>query len=251
MKKIVILSIAVMGLAAGLTSCKKDSNSGNSFKVRMTDGPGDFLQLNMQISSVDIYSQGNGWVNLSSQTQSVNVLDLTNGSEIQLANSTNVSAGVYTKLRITFASQANIVLLGGGSSFSLNWTGNTQQVEITINEQVSSATGGNLLIDFDVAQSVSELAGVYSIQPVISVIADESTGVKGHVTGASSAMVKVTGNGKTYSTYINAQGNFLLRGIASGTYTVNIWGNGQLQSHEVNNVVVTQGQITSMGNIDL
>lgn len=242
-------------LATGFTSCKKDNENeakGNTFKVRMTDAPGDFLQLNVQVTSVDVYSSSSqNWVNLSSQTQSFNVLSLTNGNELEIASNTQVSAGTYTKLRITFSSQASIQLVGGGSALALNWTGGTQQVEININQQVSASTGANLLVDFNVAESVTEIGGIFNLNPVITVISNESTGAKGKVEGASSVMVKLQNGSKSYTTYINAQGNFLLRGVEPGTYTAQFWASGAISAHEVNNVTVTQGQITSMGTINL
>lgn len=251
MKKLISLLVSAI-LVFGFASCKKDKDApGKSFKVRMTDTPGDFIQLNVQITSVDVYSQSQGWVNVSSQTQSVNIVSLTNGAEIELANATNISVGTYTKIRITFASQASIMLVGGNSSLSLTWTGGQQQVEIAINAQVTGSVGANILLDFNVAQSVTEVGGVYFINPFISIIADEHTGVKGKVTGASAAMVKLHNGGNSYSTYINANGNFLIKGMAPGTYTASVMAAGSLQVHEVDNVVVSQGQITSMGDINL
>lgn len=252
MKKLMMLLAVGTVLASGFTSCKKDDEEkGNTFKVRMTDGPGDYAQLNVQVTSVDIYSANQGWVNLSSQTQSVNVLSLTNGAELELASASQVNAGVYSKLRITFASQASIVLVGGGSSISLNWTGGTQQVEIVINEEVSGSSGANVLVDFNVAESVTEVGGIFNLNPVISVISDENTGVKGKVEGASSVMVKLQNGSRSYSTYVNAQGNFLLRGMEPGTYTAYFMASGALTAHEEDNVTVTQGQITNMGTVNL
>lgn len=257
MKKVFVYSLTALVLSMGFTACKKDNNDdggdapAQTFKVRMTDGPGDFVQLNVEVSSVDVYHEGDGWVNLSSETQSMNVLSLTNGSEMQLANKTNLSAGVYTKLRITFASNATVQLVGGSSALTLSWTGGTQQVEININEQVSTSAGANLLVDFNVAESISEVAGVYYINPMITVIEDENTGVNGQVQGASSVMVKLENNQHSYTTYVNAQGSFLLRGVEPGTYTAYFWASGSLQAHEEDNVQVTEGDITSMGAIQL
>lgn len=259
MKKVLVCSLAALVMGMGFTSCKKDNNddSGNpsapakSFKVRMTDAPGDFLQLNLQVTSVDVYHEGDGWVNLSSQTQSMNVLSLTNGNEIQLANKTNLSTGLYSKIRITFASQATIQLVGGGSALNLSWSSGAQVVEVNINKQVTSSAGANLLIDFNVAQSVNEVAGVYTLNPVITVIEKENTGVKGQVQGASNVMVKLENNSHTYSTYINSQGNFWIKGVEPGTYTAHFWASGSLQSHDVNNVQVTEGQTQSMGTVQL
>lgn len=260
MKKVFACSMVALVMAMGFTSCKKDNddddnNNGTApaqtFKVRMTDSPGDFLQLNLQVTSVDVYHEGDGWINLSSQTQSMNVLSLTNGTEMQLASKTNMSTGVYSKLRITFASSATIMLVGGGAALNLSWTGNTHQVEININEQVSTSAGANLLLDFNVAQSISGGAGVYSIAPIITIIEDEDTGVKGHVQGAASVMVELNNNQHSYTTYINAQGNFMMKGVEPGTYTASFWASGAIVAHEEDNVIVEQDQMKDMGNVAL
>lgn len=245
-----LVCVVVAGL--GFTSCKKEEQAkGNTFKVRMTDAPGDFAQLNVQVNAVDAYLDGKGWVNLSSETQSVNVLSLTNGSEIQLANATSVESGLYTKLRIRFASQASIMLVGGSSSLSLNWTGSSQEVEIAINQQISADAGASLLLDFNVAQSVNEIAGIFSLNPVITVIADEETGIQGSVSGAAYAMVQVSNGNKTYTTYLNAQGKFMLRGLEPGTYTVAVMKSGSSELQQVGNATVAKGEITQMGTMDV
>lgn len=251
MKKGLFFTVVCMIIALGFTSCKKEEAKGNTFKVRMTDSPGDFVQLNIQITGVDAYMTNKGWVNLSSQTQSVNVLTLTNGNEIVLANATSVDAGVYTKLRIRFASQASIMLVGGGSTLALNWTGGTQEVEIDINQNISADAGANLLLDFNVAQSVTELGGIFSLNPMITVIQDEETGIQGTLNGAANAMVQVSNGNNTYSTYVNAQGKFMLRGLTPGNYTIAVMESGSDQTQQVGNATVNKGEITQVGTLDV
>lgn len=240
-----------MIIALGFSSCKKEEAKGNTFKVRMTDAPGDFVQLNIQVTGVDVYSTSKGWVNLSSQTQSVNVLDLTNGNEIVLANASSVDAGLYTKLRVRFASQASLLLVGGGSTLALTWTGGNQETEIDISQNISADAGANLLLDFNAAQSVTELGGIYSLEPVITVIYDEETGMQGTINGTSNALVQVSNGNNTYSTYINAQGKFLLRGLAPGNYTIAVMESGSDQMQQVGNATVNKGEITQAGTFDV
>lgn len=251
MKKGLLFTLICVMVALGFTSCKKEEAKGNTFKVRMTDAPGDFVQLNVQVTGVDAYMDGQGWINLSSETQSVNVLSLTNGSEIQLANATSVQSGLYTKLRIRFASQASIMLVGGNSSLSLNWTGGTQEVEVAINQEISADAGASLLLDFNVAQSVNEIGGIFSLNPVITVISDEETGIQGSISGAANAMVQVSNGSNTYSTYVNAQGKFLLRGLTPGNYTIAVMKSGSDQTQQVGNASVSKGEIKQVGSLEV
>src|SRR5688572_2686282 len=103
------LVFATIGLFAlmMITSCSEEVKE-NYFKVKMTDSPGNYAALNLQIIGVDAYLQNSGWVNLSSETQLVNVLSLTNGLETELAYNAKMDAGVYTKIRIRFADQASV-----------------------------------------------------------------------------------------------------------------------------------------------
>jgi len=244
-------TLIVTLLCFALASCNQATNEAGSFKVRMTDAPGDYAALNLSITSVDVFLENKGWVNLSSQAQNVNVLSLTNGAEIMLANQTNVEAGVYTRLKITFGVQGTIQLNGGGGTANIVWAGNVHEVEIAIHEVVNAETGANVLVDFNVAESVVESGMQYIIEPTVTLVDDVATGIQGEVTGAATAAVILTNGENTFSTYISATGNFIIRGIEPGTYTLSILKPGLQQAHNINNVIITQGQMQQMGQIQL
>jgi hypothetical protein len=259
MKKLMLFAVVGLVAAFSFTSCNDDNNNQTadpkSFKVRMTDSPGNYTSLNMTITGVDAYCEGSGWITLSSQTQAVNVASLTNGSETTIANASSVQSGHYTHLRVKFSSSASLVVnssgSGSGSNFNLTWNV-PQDIDVVIDKQINDSQGANILLDFDIAQSVIQVGSSYHIQPIITVISNENTGVKGHVTGASSAAIVFTGNGHTYGGYMNSSGYFLVRGMASGTYTCTVYKNSETNDeHIVNNVVVSEGQIYNMGEIAL
>lgn len=257
MKKLMLFAVVGLLTAFSFTSCNDDDQNTEpkSFKVRMTDSPGNYTALNMTITGVDAYHESSGWITLSSQTQAVNVASLTNGSETTIAFASNVQSGHYTKLRVEFASSASVVVnatgSGSGLSFSLIW-GVPQTIEIVIDQQINESSGADILLDFNVAQSVIEVGSSYQIQPVITVVTNANTGAKGHISGASSAAVVFTGNGHTYSGYMNSSGYFLIRGMASGTYTCTIYKNSETnEQHTITGVVVAQGQYNNMGEIQL
>lgn len=263
MKLFNVLTIAALS-AAMLASCKKDDNNGNNnnngsnattFKVRMTDAPGNFLAMNTQITSIDAMVNGE-WVNLSSENQTVSVLSLTNGMEEMLANEQSADTGHYTMLRITFGTTNTINVMENGEDTQHNLAfgaGVDNEVVIPIDWQLDKGDDASLLIDFNVAGSVSSLLGNWFMDPQLTWVQDESTGVKGRLTGASNAVITFSGNGEEYSSWINNTGYFMIRGMESGTYDVMIQGMHTGQTSEddmqMQDVVVTQGSITNMGNI--
>jgi len=254
------LIFATIGLFAimALTSCAEEAKH-NSFKVRMTDSPGNYAALNLQIVSVDAYLENVGWVNLSSQSQLVNVLSLTNGAETEIAYDAEVSVGTYTKIRIRFGDQGNVVvnssIVGGGfgtnTTHSVSWVG-PHEVEINIEEEVGANASADVLLDFHVAQSIYESANEYFIDPAVTEIKDEFTGVKGQVEGSFMAAVILSDGEYTYSTYIDGSGNFLFRGVDPGQYQLTIIPTEQgLQQQQVDNVIVIRGQIKEVGSIQM
>lgn len=277
LKKISILAMMAMFF---LASCKKDDNAApmqdnpgsepqaQTFKVKMTDAPGDYEGLDMKIIGVDAYLEGKGWVALDAQGHAIDVLDLTNGTEVEIASKSNAEVGVYTKLKVKFDTDAmltvnaNALAEGGGGSvfsdntFELAWNG-TQEIEVAINEEVSADAGAEVLLDFDVAQSVIKDVNKYFIKPVIREIKNEQTGVKGEVEGTINAAITLSDGQNTFTTFIDAEGQFMLRGIKPGTYKLVILpakkaiGEIQPEPKEIEGVVIVEGEIKQMGQLAL
>ena len=253
----------IIAAVLALTGCKKEDNDveAREFKVRMTDSPGDYKALNVSVLSVDAYHEDGAWVNISNETQAVDVLNLTNGEEKIIAQK-DIRSGMYSKLRIVFSQDATVSVTeadGLGSStviatHDLHWSGN-KEVIINIAQKISATNGANVLVDFNVAASITETDGEYYIAPVVNVITDEATGVKGDVDGSAHAVVMLVGNGKTISTYTDASGNFLMRGVEAGTYTLiaipeieGVLDEGVEFNLEV---VIDKGTIKNVGTINL
>jgi len=277
LKRISALIFAAMFMFA---ACKKDENAApmqnnpngepqaQSFKVKMTDAPGDYEGLDMKVVGVEAYIEGQGWVQLDNRAHAIDVLDLTNGTEVELASKSNADIGVYTKLKVKFDTDAMLTINANafaegnnGSIFTDNtvklvWDG-PQEIEVAINEQVSADAGAQVLLDFDVAQSIIRGANKYFIKPAIRELKNTQTGVKGEVEGAASAAITLSDGQNTFSTFIDAEGKFMLRGVNAGTYKMIIQpakkaiGEIQTQPKEINGVVIVEGEMKQMGQIAL
>jgi superoxide dismutase len=277
LKKFSVMAFAAIFFFA---ACKKDEDNATpnqnnpgepqaqSMKVKMTDAPGDFEALNVTITSVDAYIEGEGWINLNNDAQSMNVLSLTNGTETTIASQTNAKTGVYSKLRVKFDQDAKLQLnstalidFGGvilaGNTVQLGWMSTTSnEVEININEEVNASSGAEILLDFDVASSIEQRTNEYVLNPTIKVMKNANTGVRGNVKGSSSSAIMLTDGQNSFSTFTDAQGNFMIRGVESGTYKLMVDAAAKTKS-EVNKnddkvidgVVIANGEIKQMGTI--
>lgn len=255
-KTLMLLMIVCAGIS--IQSCNKNKgNSTGKMEVRMTDSPGDFTALHVQVMKIEAYSDNAGWVTVNETTKEINILSLTNGVETTVASATEVQVGLYTKLRLTFSGENSLSYNGsnGPNVISLLFSSSySNQVEVPIHCQVTAGATASILLDFNVASSVKQANGTYTLEPVLTEISDPGTGVQGHIEGNTQAAISLTNGSNTASTYANADGFFLVR-VPDGTYSMKIEGRQvgdiALSQKTLQNVVVSKGQIKNMGSIQL
>nr|WP_294857844.1 DUF4382 domain-containing protein [uncultured Fluviicola sp.] len=258
MKRILIVMMVVCA-GFGIQSCKKNKEaSQGQMEVRMTDSPGDFVALNMEIMKIEAYLENSGWVTINETTKEINILDLTNGAEVTIASSTSVQAGVYSKLRLTFSGENSLTFNGanGSNTVNLSFSSNdAHQVEIPIHCEVNVGVTSSILLDFNVGSSIAENGGGYTLNPVISEIVDPSTGIQGNVSGSAKAAISLSNASHNASTYTNANGYFMIKGVPDGTYLLKIEAKGPgeevASQKSIQNVTITKGQIKSLGSIQI
>lgn len=258
MKRLLVL-LLLGGAVLTMQACKKDKElSQGKLEVRMTDSPGDFVALNVQIMKIEAYLDNSGWVVLNETMKEVNVLDLTNGTEVTISSATNVQTGLYTKLRLTFSGQNSLTLNGSGGQNTVNLSFNSNyshQVEIPVHCQVNGGITSSVLLDFNVALSIQENSQGFDLNPVVAEIVDPNTGVQGQVEGTAQAAVTLTNGTDSFSAYTSESGYFLIRGVPSGTYHLKIEGeqsgNVLVLQKSIQNVTVSNGQIKSLGSIQM
>lgn len=274
MKTLKLISMVMASLLFVFTSCQKEdaypsSNSNSSstesgtFKVKMTDAPGNYAALDVQITGIDAYLENDGWVSLNNEIQHVSVLNLTNGVETLLAYKSMATVGTYSKLRITFGNDNTLTLSGsssiggvssnGSATVQLLWDG-PKEVIIEIDEEISANSEAEVLLDFQVVQSIKETAQQYIIDPVITEIKDVTTGLRGQVQGAANAAVIIKSGSNEVSTYVDASGNFLIRGVDEGVYDLVVIPEATStelpQEKRIENVLVSKGEIKHIGIIN-
>lgn len=263
-----VLAIALLCLTLPfLTSCEKepmDEGTG-TFRVSMTDAPANYAGLEVEITKVSVYSDRSGWVELNQDAQYVQVLELTNGAKTDIAFATDVEAGLYTRLKITFGDRNTLSVrtaasLGDGnvyaqSDFAMQYEGE-REIILEINEQLSAEGTAGVLIDFDAASSIREDLNGYVLKPVLREIKDSATGLRGQIEGWAYAHAQLQGAGQTINTYANASGAFFFQGMQPGTYDLiltpvfGIMDATQPDSQIIRGVVITEGEIRNMGRIN-
>lgn len=267
MKKVKLnLEILLLTLLLCLffTSCNSndDNNSQTSkVSVRMSDAPGDYDEVNVEVLDVKIKSNSetgeDGWVSIGNITPGIyNLLDLTGGVNVLLADN-EVPSGYLGQIRLVLGEHNTVIK--DGTTYPLK-TPSAQQsgLKLKVNQTLVPGVTYDFLLDFDVEHSVVVQAGSsgnYNLHPVIRVSTNAVSGaIKGIVTPiAVQSLVSVQVGDVTVSAYTNELGAFQLNGIPAGTYTVTITPDpsSALPPLVIPNIVVVNGQITNMNILAL
>lgn len=220
--KILILVVAVSMLWLG---CDKDNSSETTkVTVRLTDAPGDYQQVNVDVTGVEFKMKNGTLVKLNVTKGIYNLLNFVNGMDTLIASS-NVESGTLSQVRLILGPNNTIKV--DGTVYPLT-TPSAQQsgLKLSMNSELTPGVDYNLLLDFDANLSiVSTGNGTYQLKPVIRAIAEATTGsVHGSVltTLALPAIVSATNGTATYTTVTDAEGRFLIRGLVEGAYSITI-----------------------------
>ena len=251
MKKTILMTL-VVAMAITLNSCSKDSTSSGSYayKVRMTDAPGPYSQVNVDIQNVEVTGSNGQTVMLNTTAGIYNLLDFTNGVNVLLATSVLTDAHV-NQVRLILG--PNNTIVKDGITYPLSTPSAEQSgLKLLVNQTLLADIDNTILIDFDANTSIVETgSGTYKLKPVLRTVVTAVTGnITGSVTPAGTlAMVSATSTttGLVYTSSADATGNFKIVGLPAGVYTFTITPALPSLPVTVSNVNVQVGVNTNAG----
>ena len=259
MKKFTGFLMAILAVTV-LFSCSNDDSNGDGsarVKVRMTDAPGDYKAVFVNVVDVMIKSDASateedGWVSLAGvQTGMYNLLTLT-GGVTQLLADAEVEAGYLSEIRLVLGGD-NYLILNDDSRQELS-TPSAQQsgLKIKVDQELEAGEEYEFLLDFDVDKSIVSAgnSGGFILKPVIRATAISETGIiigAVHPTNFQSEITAQSAT-NTISAYTNAEGEFALNGVPAGIYKVTVTPSllSGFQVKTMNNI-----EVSANGTIDL
>ena len=260
-----IVSLRVFQVFAVLIStvifirCSDNELGTAQLVVRLTDAPGDYQEVNIDIQSVEVNVSENGsssgWMELENTNTGVyNLLELTNGLSVVLADA-EVPAGRISQIRLVLGDDNTLKM---DDQIQKLTTPSAQQsgLKLQLNTTLSAGITYEVLLDFDGARSVVESgnSGKHILKPVIRALSEAQDGaIKGIAlpVEASAAVFAIQGTDTVASSFADDNGEFLIRQLDSGAYTVGISPAEGFQETSVENVNVTIGEVTDIGPIQL
>lgn len=284
---ILLFSAALLSFAAiscsesGLTNTDnneaiQNENAPASLKVVLTDAPGDFQSVFIDIQEIRIHradsaemdttesdTTGNDddgeWITVSEEPVRVDLLTLQNGNTLTLGE-TELEAGHYNQIRLLLGADNEVVV--DSISHPLK-TPSAQQsgLKLKIDADIEAGTNYNLLIDFDASRSIvkagNEKAPVgikYILKPVLRAVNLSQTGsVSGIVEPDSiSTSVYTVVNEDTIGTTTATDGSFQILGLAAGNYDLTFEPDSTgFQDTTLTGIEVMSGEDTDVGTVVL
>jgi len=173
------MRVITVGLFALATGCAVDDVQPTDTKdskgalpraphidVQLTDAPGDFEAVWVNIASVEIESADAGWQTLADEPQKFDLLTLQNDVTAALGGTT-LEAGTYGQLRLIVES-ASVVVGGVESSLKIA-SGMETGIKIPLDQTLEANTTYSITLDYDAAKSVKTTGQGYLMSPVIHV----------------------------------------------------------------------------------
>ena len=259
MKKIGYLFGLLAVTAILAVSCQKNADK-SMLEVRLTDSPGPYTAVNIDIRSVEVKGEGGKDIALEVEPQVVNLLELANGNDMLIATGA-LEPGEVSQIRLILGE--NNTIEKDGEIYPLSTPSAEQSgLKLQIHETFEAGVEYTILLDFDAYHSIHQTGnGTFKLKPVLRTIVEATGGsIKGEVSPAgteatviaTSVVLNTEQPSLSYSSPADAEGKFILKGLSAGSYTLQVISNLPTSPKTVEGTFeVTVGQTTNVGTIEL
>lgn len=254
------LAALTLGLAAGCASNPSGPGYG-TMRVRMTDAPGDFDEVNLVITEVsarqeaaaDSGSEAGGWIVLSDGSATYDLLDLRNGVFATIGEG-SVPAGRYSQVRLKIGTGSTVVIDGVSHPLVVP-SGAQSGLKLVGDFDVPDGGTIDIGLDFDAARSIHQTGnGTWMLKPVIKVLPITGAGsIRGWILPDSTAatLYLIQAPDTLGSTAAGLDGRFQFSVLAPGSYAVAIAPDSGYRDTTLFGLNVTTGATTDVGVVEL
>ncbi len=284
-KRFLFAAIMAFAVTMIMTACNKNTSATSgaagqqNLSLYLTDGPGFFDEVYLNILSVKVLVDTSAntrvhdstnwdrmganenvrdtsfvWEDLNITPGVYDILQLRNGADTLLAAS-GIAAGSIRVIKIQLGTKNSLVKDSVTYPLSLPVSANNYiLIKLQGNEcDEYSPKKLRLWLDFDVQRSIYADGNHFILRPVFHFFTVSTTAsLTGNVTPmAAQPVITVYNSTDTAYALPDKQGNFKVRGLKEGTYSVYFNASNGYIDTTINNVIVKAPNITSVGSIKL
>jgi hypothetical protein len=222
----VMIPLVLVLLAAGCSETTPPPAQG-SIRVHLVDSPARFDAVTIAARELSAHSSGSdsssGWIVLDSTPRTIDLLSLTNGSSLLLAD-TPLPVGHYTQLRLKLADESTVTVDAAEHPLDVP-SGLQSGLKLNHPFDIEANTVYEITLDFDAERSIHVTGSHrYMLRPVIRVVATQTSGSISGVLSPSTAdaIIFTLAGADTVGTRPGAGGAFRLSPLPPGLYAVSI-----------------------------
>ena len=277
--------VSFIACQKGDTSKTNQPAGSQALSVYLTDGPGRFDKLLMQINVVEVkldtsaahmhddhfgdstgmngmkdddrdddhkgHDEFGQWDTLNIRPGTYDLLSLRNGVDTLLAS--GQINGTIRKIRITVGS---VTVVKDSVSYPVALLpGVNNYLYIRIHKEHEQRNGDDtkVWVDFDVARSIVNINGKFYLRPVLKPFCDNNSAeVEGVVLPAdASPVVSVYNASDSASAFPEKDGKYKIRGLKEGTYSITFFGSNGYKDSTIANISVSKGRDTRVNTVTL
>ncbi len=278
--------ILMLALSVFFYACQKEASSGNDvippgntkLSIFLTDGPLDFQKVLVDIQRIEVKldtckrnhdddhhqpgcdddndrrnSNCEIWDTLNIRPGVYDILKLRNGLDTLLASGF-VLNGKIQRIKFTLGTNNNVQV--DSVMHPLYLLNNQNYVYVNIKKEhldSLSSNNFNLYLDFNLSKSIKFTNGKYYLKPVLKPFGKHSSGeIEGKVRPVHSfGMIKAFNATDTAFARPESEGEFKIRGLREGTYSLFIDGLNGYRDTTITNITVRRNKETELGTIQL
>ena len=238
-----------------VTACtEKDDHPAEHarLKIYLTDAPGDYQEVNIDVLSVRIIIN-DSLIDLPTNKGIYNILDFTNGKDTLLVEY-DIPAGYLSQIRLVLGNENSI--LRDGLIHELK-TPSAQQsgLKLNVHENIHPGMSYAYVLDFEAERSIIRTGnGKHLLKPVIRVFTEAVTGILKGVSWPpeAKAFIGVINEGDTVvSAADTVTGEFMIRGLPGGNYDVEVVPGAGFRDTLITDVSIVAGEVTMLDTIKL
>ena len=182
---LLIFTTAIAGTLCFLQACTKDTISSvptpvsdagkGAVKIHLTDAPGDYLKVNIDIKQVRIHiaddsTSNDGWIDLPTNAGIYDLLELQNGIDTTVVDSTIVPAGKVSQIRFILGPNCSVQTKDSVYHDLKVPSGEQSGLKINVHRDIPQGQTLHILLDFDADKSIHQKGnGEFSMKPVIKI----------------------------------------------------------------------------------
>ena len=250
MNKTHILSI-MFGLLLAVGGCSENNDQPGSASLQffLTDNPGDFQQVNIDLVAIKVI-MNDSVIDVPTIPGIYNLLDFTNGKDTLVADA-ELEGGHLSQVRLILG-ENNSLMVDDVVHDLKTPSAQTSGLKLNVHQEIIPGEAYSYVIDFDAMKSiVCKGNGGFNLKPVIRVFTEVLTGsVHGIVSPASAdSLINLIRTDDTLSTQSDTLGHFMFRGLDPGLYDIEMLAVSGYSDTTLSDIEVFAGETTHIDTV--